>query len=257
MKKILITIICILSAIIIVLSGIMISKIKNKNNNSKPYYGSSSSASPSIQPNTNLSSSHEFGTTANLSEVGTWTKTQDSLIATAVDVFIAKTYVKNLTTQNLYLQSDLTHLERLNGDNYPKIGLCIADEDSELFFHIDSISEDVSYKPFGTNNFVGYACKNINDYTYNWTNSQYTQVDNLDYTGNKSVNMAILYDGTTIYLIANDFIAFTLNAQTVGITGNASVGFCGLNFSFSAENIKTSSNIDAINNQKTRLGITN
>ena len=131
-------------------------------------------------------------------------------------------------------------------DPFPKMGMCVRNNNGCLFFYIDA-SEQF------TNKAVGYVQSEFGN--KNWDFSSTEELYELDIKYRNSelnleenfVKFAILRDGAKFYMLVNDQIIFTSNSVR-GIKANdlAGVGFLGFNSPMVIKDYSVTTNSQAI-----------
>ncbi|MBQ8558617.1 MAG: GH32 C-terminal domain-containing protein [Tyzzerella sp.] len=124
-------------------------------------------------------------------------------------------YLNDTFTDKLYFETEITVSEVLNGDKYPKFGLILNGETESLKFYVDMTAEMTATK-------VGVVHQPTNG-ADDWANSVSANVDNMKFTNEDKIKLAVARDGKAYYFYVNDELvlvedyAFTDEKSAVGI----------------------------------------
>ena len=120
-------------------------------------------------------------------------------------------YLQSINETNLYYEADF-NIVAVHNDPYPKFGLFAQIEEKTMFFYVDM-------KPELTASSVGVVY--VRKGAWDWNNARSTKVSNMAFSGEDSVKLAIMRDGTDIIFLVNG--AFALMVPECELADNPSV----------------------------------
>ena len=120
-------------------------------------------------------------------------------------------YLQSINETNLYYEADF-NIVAVHNDPYPKFGLFAQIEEKTMFFYVDM-------KPALTASSVGVVY--VRKGAWDWNNARSTKVSNMAFSGEDSVKLAIMRDGTDIIFLVNG--AFALMVPECELADNPSV----------------------------------
>ena len=121
-------------------------------------------------------------------------------------------YLKNTSTNQLYYQASFNTVNVHNGDAYPKFGLFAQIADKSMYFYVDM-------KPDMTATHVGVVY--VRNGAWDWGNSRSIKVENMVFTGDNSLELAVMRDGADFIFLVNGKFALMVPSSELGTTPSA------------------------------------
>ena len=144
-------------------------------------------------------------------------------------------YLNNAYTNKLYFETKINVKEVLNNDAWPKFGIIINGKTESLKFYVDMTAEMTA-----TTVGVVHQPTNGDD---DWSNQASTNVDNMKFTNEHKIKLAVVRDGKAYYFYVNDQLV--LVEENAFTDENGAVGIFSFNTVMTASNYKFYKGADA------------
>lgn len=128
-------------------------------------------------------------------------------------------YLEEVKANQLYYQADFNVLSVKNGDAYPKFGLFVQTTNKTIFFYID-MKTDLTATDVG----VVY----VRDGAWDWGNTRTAKVNDMSFSGESTVNLAVMRDGADFVFLVNGKFALAIPASELELNESA-FGVFGFN----------------------------
>ena len=137
-------------------------------------------------------------------------------------------YLKNTYTKKAYFETQINVSAVLGNDAFPKFGLVLQGKSEKVSFFVDMT-------PDMTANTVGVVRQKTGG-VYDWDNARSVNVNNLSFTGQNTVKLAVVRDGRAYYFYVNDTLV--LYEKDGLYNEDGAIGIFSFNTALTASNYK-------------------
>ena len=146
-------------------------------------------------------------------------------------------YLNDTFTDKFYFETEVNVSEVLNGDQWPKFGLMLHGKTENVKFYVD-MTPEMTASQVG----VVHQATGMGD---DWANNVSVKVDNMKFTGDDKVKLAVARDGNDYYFYVNDELVIW--EKDVLQEEKGAVGMFSFNTVFAATDYKIYADSDADN----------